>query len=233
MCKKNMTGIMHSDQEGPLRVDNSRIKCKIRYILNTNYFLERTDYTYDNSGLLKTKKRSYGDNIIYTVINYFYDKENRLHKEIIKEGILYSDTIHNRYNSNNNLIEKIRIHCTSNFILKDTVFYKYDADGNLIEWTRKDPYDQYQSTHGEKNEYLDGLLVKKYSYINEDLQRTFYYVYQNGIVAQELVYYKSNKLEYRADYYYKNRLLVKILEYYFGSDISESHIIFEYNTKYQ
>jgi hypothetical protein len=76
-------------------------------------------------------------------------------------------------------------------------------------------------------------LVKTCFYINDELERTYYYTYHNRILIQKLVYYRSDKPEYRAVYYYKNRLLIRVLEYYFDSDISESQIIFEYNIKYQ
>jgi len=42
---------------GPLRIVNSKIKTETRYFLDSNEILEKTDYEYYNSGLIKTKIR--------------------------------------------------------------------------------------------------------------------------------------------------------------------------------
>jgi hypothetical protein len=238
-CSKNPTGLQNTNFNGesypvgPLRIINSKIISETWYQLNTNDILERTEYEYFNSGLLKSKTRSLPDIISNTVNEYFYNNESKLIQEIVSCEGLYSDTIYFTYNSANMLTQKETVHSTPNFILRDTVFYNYDLEGNLSEWYRKDPYSQYSDIYTEKYEYSNNLLINKYSYMNDNLLRSYEYKYYNNIKTKELVYVNSGLLEHRAIYYYQDRLLKHVKGYISDEPECSDQIIYEYNDRYE
>lgn len=216
---------------GPLRIVNSKLKSEKWHMLNTNMLLRETNYEYNNKGLLKTKTRT--ESGYKTTTEYFYDNDSTLLKVIETYEMIYVDTIHYRYNANNKLIRKETAHMTQNFVLYDTTFYKYDLEGNLAEWYRRNPYDDYKTITREKNEYSNGLLIKTYSYINDELNRTFEYQYYNNIKTKYLVYMNLGLLEYKAIYYYDDGLLRKEKGFWGNTNESTDQVIYNYNCKYE
>ena len=239
VCTKDPTGFEPVDRccesypVGPLRVVDSKIKSETWYPLNnTRYELERAEYEYYSTGLLKRKTRFSPDGSWKTISEYYYDEALNLIEEIVNDGNVYPDTIYYRYDDAGLLTQEETVRYGAGMVLRDTVFYEYDLEGSLSEWYKRNPNNEYSTIYSEKYEYANGLLNKKYFYIDDDLIRTFEYSYYNNIKIEELIYY-YDCLERRILYCYDDRLLKLERGYFADETVICDQIIYDYNDTYE
>ncbi len=160
------------------------------YLCQKEYYNSTYEYKYNKKGKL-VEEISYDYNVLgvnYT--NYKYDDRRNEIEIKTKNNAGISKTI-NRYDTNNNLIEKITPF--------DTFYYKYDSKGNLIElkevgfnthvFLRYNDKNKIEKINRYNNDKLSSIDDIEYTNSNNQFQKL---TYTDSILTKEAIYNYKN-----------------------------------------